>query len=44
MVEMEIYDPDEYIERERLKPELQDFTLSEYTEKVIQYGYLMVRN
>ncbi|XP_074650547.1 anoctamin-7-like isoform X3 [Tubulanus polymorphus] len=32
----------EYIERERLKPELGDFTLGEYTEKVIQYGYLML--
>ncbi|XP_064636071.1 anoctamin-7-like isoform X3 [Lineus longissimus] len=42
MMETDIYDPNEYIERERLKPELEDFTLSEYTEKVIQYGYLML--
>ncbi|XP_013418581.1 anoctamin-7 [Lingula anatina] len=33
---------DDYVERERQKPKLEDFTLSEYTEKVIQYGYLML--
>lgn len=32
----------DYLERERLKPELGDFTLGEYTEKVIVYGYLVV--
>ena len=32
----------EYLERERLKPQLGDFTLGEYTEKVIVYGFLMV--
>lgn len=31
-----------YLERERSKPDLGDFTLAEYTEKVIVYGYLMV--
>ncbi|XP_048774144.2 anoctamin-4-like isoform X2 [Ostrea edulis] len=31
-----------YLERERLKPTLGDFTLNEYTEKVIQYGFLML--
>ena len=32
----------DYLERERLKPLLGDFTLGEYTEKVVMYGYLMV--
>lgn len=32
-----------FLERERLKHPLGDFTLNEYTEKVIQYGFLMVR-
>ncbi len=32
----------DYIERERHKPELGDFTLGEYTEKVLLYGFLMV--
>lgn len=32
----------DYLERERAKPELADFTLNEYTEKVLQYGYLMM--
>ena len=31
-----------FIERESLKPPLGDFTLDEYTEKVILYGFLMV--
>ena len=31
-----------FIEKEFLKPPLSDFTLEEYTEKVILYGYLMV--
>ncbi|XP_071087079.1 anoctamin-7-like [Haliotis cracherodii] len=31
-----------FLERERLKPTLGDFTLGEYTEKVIQYGFLML--
>ena len=31
-----------FIEREFNKPELNDFTLTEYTEKVIMYGYVMV--
>ncbi|XP_055959025.1 anoctamin-4 isoform X2 [Patella vulgata] len=32
----------EFLERERKKPGLGDFTLGEYTEKVIQYGFLML--
>lgn len=32
----------EYIVKESQKPMLGEFTLSEYTEKVIQYGYLML--
>ncbi|CAD5118244.1 DgyrCDS6968 [Dimorphilus gyrociliatus] len=32
----------DFLERERLKPELGDFTLGEYTEKVLIYGYLMI--
>ncbi|CAH1778359.1 unnamed protein product [Owenia fusiformis] len=32
----------DYIEAEYKKPKLGDFTLGEYTEKVIQYGYLML--
>ena len=31
-----------FLENERLKPDLGDFTLPEYTEKVIMYGFLMV--
>ena len=31
-----------FLERERNKPDLGDFTLGEYTEKVIVYGFLMV--
>eukprot|EP00794_Sanderia_malayensis_P006792 gene6792-7557_t len=31
-----------YMDKERKKPSAVDFTLSEYTEKVIQYGYLML--
>ncbi|XP_012944219.2 anoctamin-5 [Aplysia californica] len=31
-----------FLERERLKPDLGDFTLGEYTEKVILYGFLML--
>ncbi|GFS09142.1 anoctamin [Elysia marginata] len=31
-----------FLERERLKPDLGDFTLGEFTEKVILYGFLMV--
>ncbi|XP_069129739.1 anoctamin-7-like isoform X3 [Argopecten irradians] len=31
-----------YIEMEYLKPSLDDFTLGEYTEKIIQYGFLML--
>ncbi|XP_041359345.1 anoctamin-7-like [Gigantopelta aegis] len=31
-----------FMENERLKPDLGDFTLSEYTEKVIMYGFLML--
>ncbi|XP_051882445.1 anoctamin-7-like isoform X2 [Pristis pectinata] len=33
---------DEYILLENKKPDLGDFTLDEYTVKVIQYGYLML--
>ncbi|XP_069747516.1 anoctamin-7-like [Narcine bancroftii] len=33
---------DNYIIKEYLKPDLGDFTLEEYTEKVIQYGYQML--
>ena len=29
-------------EIEHMKPDLEDFTLAEYTEKVILYGFLMV--
>ena len=36
------YVPD-MTEKEYQKPPLHDFTLTEYTEKVILYGYLMVR-
>ncbi|XP_052076690.1 anoctamin-3-like isoform X2 [Mytilus californianus] len=32
----------DYVENERLKPVLNDFTLSEYTEKILQYGFLML--
>uniref|UniRef100_A0A7M5WJ25 Anoctamin n=2 Tax=Clytia hemisphaerica TaxID=252671 RepID=A0A7M5WJ25_9CNID len=31
-----------YLRHEHKKPPLDDFTLSEYTEKVLQYGYLMM--
>lgn len=31
-----------HIQFERNKPSLGDFTIDEYMEKVIQYGYLMV--
>ena len=31
-----------YIRQEHLKPKLGDFTLDEFTEKIIQYGFLMV--
>ena len=31
-----------YLEREYLKPKVDDFTLSEYNEKVIEFGYVMV--
>lgn len=33
---------EDYLERERDKEELGDFTLSEYNEKVLQYGFLML--
>lgn len=33
-----------FLEAERNKPMLQDFTLGEYTEKVIQYGFAVVSN
>ncbi|XP_055493539.1 anoctamin-6-like [Leucoraja erinacea] len=33
---------DYYIIKEYWKPDLGDFTLEEYTEKVIQYGYQML--
>ncbi|XP_033099885.1 anoctamin-7-like isoform X2 [Anneissia japonica] len=32
----------EFIEKERLKPPVKDFTLWEYNEKIIMYGYLML--
>ena len=32
-----------YVQREESKADLGDFTLGEYTEKVIVYGFLMVR-
>ena len=32
----------DYMERERLKPELGEFTLMEYQEKILVYGFLMV--
>lgn len=31
-----------YLLRERLKPAAEDFRLGEFTEKIIQYGYLML--
>ncbi len=31
-----------YVQREESKADLGDFTLGEYTEKVIVYGFLMV--
>ena len=34
--------PKDY-EIEQSKPDLENFTLGEYTEKVILYGFLMVR-
>ncbi|XP_065059124.1 anoctamin-7-like [Rhopilema esculentum] len=33
---------EDYMRNEKEKPPIKDFTLSEYTEKVIQYGYLML--
>lgn len=33
---------EDYLENERLKEPLGDFTLSEYNEKVLQYGFLML--
>ena len=33
-----------HVQEELNKPKLKDFTLEEFTEKMIQYGYLMVRN
>ena len=32
----------EFLQRNYLKPQLGDFTLGEFTEKVIMYGFLMV--
>ena len=32
----------DFLMRNYLKPKLEDFTLGEYTEKVIIYGFLMV--
>ncbi|XP_071950659.1 anoctamin-7-like isoform X2 [Antedon mediterranea] len=32
----------EFLEKERLKPPIKDFTLWEYNEKIIMYGYLML--
>ncbi|KAK7097648.1 hypothetical protein V1264_004595 [Littorina saxatilis] len=32
----------QFLKHEHLKPELGDFTLDEYTEKIIQYGFLML--
>ncbi len=32
-----------FLEREYYKPNTGDFTLEEYTEKVIQFGYIVVR-
>ena len=31
-----------FLKHEHMKPQLYDFTLDEYTEKIIQYGFLMV--
>ncbi|OAF70408.1 hypothetical protein A3Q56_01867 [Intoshia linei] len=31
-----------YMEREYIKPQLTDFTLSEYNEKIILYGFVMI--
>ena len=31
-----------FVQKEALKPSLGDFTMGEYTEKIIQYGFLMV--
>ena len=36
------HDELDFLENELLKEKLGDFTLAEYTEKIIQYGYLMV--
>lgn len=36
--------PDHYIQREYHKPVTGDFTLAEYSEKMIQFGYIMVKN
>jgi hypothetical protein len=32
----------QFLKHEHLKPAIEDFTLDEYTEKIIQYGFLMV--
>ncbi|XP_059819241.1 anoctamin-7-like [Hypanus sabinus] len=40
--QMTLSSVDDYIIKEHLKPDLGDFTLEEYTEKVIQYGYQML--
>ncbi|XP_072120674.1 anoctamin-7-like [Mobula birostris] len=40
--QMTLSSVDDYIIKEYLKPDLGDFTLGEYTEKVIQYGYQML--
>lgn len=31
-----------FVQKEELKPSLGDFTMGEYTEKIIQYGFLML--
>jgi len=36
------FNVEDYLESERCKEELGDFTLSEYNEKVLQYGFLML--
>ncbi|XP_072898031.1 anoctamin-7-like [Hemitrygon akajei] len=40
--QMTLSSVDDFIIKEHLKPDLGDFTLGEYTEKVIQYGYQML--
>lgn len=32
-----------FLEREYIKPKLSDFTLNEYSEKVIEFGYIVVQ-